>query len=125
VKFKIDENLPLEVSLVLRGAGFDVHTIRDEQLTGADDGTVARHTAAESRVLITLDLDFADLRKPPGPEPLAAIVLRPRRQDKNSVVALVRRLAMVLSQRLQNNELWILQDERNRIRSLDGWSSQK
>ena len=41
MKFKIDENLPIEAATTLRDAGFDAETIRDERLSGADDQVVA------------------------------------------------------------------------------------
>ena len=41
MKFKIDENLPAEVAKILARAGFDAHTVADENLSGTDDDTVA------------------------------------------------------------------------------------
>jgi hypothetical protein len=41
VRFKIDESLPAEAAGILRGAGFDADTVEDEDLSGADDETVA------------------------------------------------------------------------------------
>jgi predicted nuclease of predicted toxin-antitoxin system len=35
VKFKIDENLPAEAAEILKSAGFDAHTVSDEDLAGA------------------------------------------------------------------------------------------
>jgi hypothetical protein len=35
VKFKIDENLPAEAAEILKSAGFDAHTVADEDLSGA------------------------------------------------------------------------------------------
>ena len=37
MKFKIDENLPVEAADILRGAGFAADAVGDENLTGADD----------------------------------------------------------------------------------------
>ena len=58
--FKIDENLPAECAVLLRGAGFGADTVAEENLEGADDTVIARSIRAEGRVLITLDLDFAN-----------------------------------------------------------------
>ena len=41
MKFKIDENLPVEAAITLRDSGFDAETIGDETLSGAGDQTVA------------------------------------------------------------------------------------
>ena len=40
MKFKIDENLPAEAAGILESAGFDAHTVADENLEGANDATV-------------------------------------------------------------------------------------
>lgn len=42
MKFKIDENLPAEAAEILRDAGFVADTVGDEDLSGADDETIAR-----------------------------------------------------------------------------------
>jgi predicted nuclease of predicted toxin-antitoxin system len=41
LKFKIDENLPIEAAVLLRQAGFEADTVAEEHLSGADDSTVA------------------------------------------------------------------------------------
>lgn len=64
MRFKTEENLPLEAATTLRDAGFDVETVSDEALSGAADEIVATRVQEESRVLITLDLDFANRRHP-------------------------------------------------------------
>jgi predicted nuclease of predicted toxin-antitoxin system len=67
VKFKIYENLPAEAAEILKSAGFDAHTVADEDLAGAHDETVAGASRSEDRILVTLDLDFANIRAyPPG-----------------------------------------------------------
>ena len=60
VKFKTDENLPLESSTVLRERGFDAQTVWDEDLSGAEDRVIAARVKSEGRILLTLDLDFAN-----------------------------------------------------------------
>lgn len=61
-KFKLDENLPQEAADLLRNAGYDAETIWDQQMVGAPDSKVASVCKDEDRVLVTLDLDFADTR---------------------------------------------------------------
>lgn len=67
MKFKLDENVPALVHATLVGSGHDAHTVAEEQLAGANDDAVLEASLAEGRVLITLDLDFSDIRAyPPG-----------------------------------------------------------
>lgn len=70
MKFKIDENLPSEFAVILQDAGFDAETVADEDLSGAADGVLARHARSTDRVLITLDMDFANIQSYPPASPL-------------------------------------------------------
>jgi predicted nuclease of predicted toxin-antitoxin system len=64
VKFKTDENLPIEAASTLRHYGFDAETVWDESLSGAGDGTIANKVREEERILLTLDLDFGNIYSP-------------------------------------------------------------
>ena len=119
MKFKIDENLPAEVAKILTSAGFDAHTVADENLSGADDDTVATTSRSEGRILVTLDLDFANIRAHPPGEHAGIVVLRIKRQDKPTVLVHVRRLAMALARRDPTGELWIVDGNRIRFRQGD------
>lgn len=67
MRFKLDENMPAEAADLLGNSGHDVHSVYDEGLGGADDQAIAQAVRQEWRILITLDLDFADIRLyPPG-----------------------------------------------------------
>lgn len=78
MKLKLDENLSHYLKPRLAALGHDVTTTADEGLLSRPDTTVAAAAAAEGRMLLTLDLEFADLRKyPPGSHP-GMIVFRPR-----------------------------------------------
>jgi predicted nuclease of predicted toxin-antitoxin system len=67
VKFKLDENLPADLATHLRDKGHDAEGVVDEGLGGEDDPPVLAAATAEGRVLLTFDLDFADVRNyPPG-----------------------------------------------------------
>lgn len=80
MKFKLDENLPELVRESLSELGRDAHTVAEEGLSGAQDEAVLQACIAEDRILITLDLDFSDIRSyPPGSYP-GGWVLRPAKQ---------------------------------------------
>jgi len=116
VKFKIDENLPAEASEIFKSAGFDAHTIADESLSGAKDETVAGISRSEDRVLVTLDLDFANIRAYPPGEHAGIVVLRMKHQDKPTVLVHLRRLTTALACRNPTGELWIIDGNRIRFR---------
>lgn len=52
LKFKVDENLPVEVAEALREAGYDALTVLDQSMGGALDGPLAIVCRAEARVLV-------------------------------------------------------------------------
>ena len=116
MKLKIDENLPAECARILSHGGLQADTVADEGLTGADDSVLAAGSRSEGRVLVTLDLDFANILAYPPADYGGIIVLRPKRQDKPSVFALVHRLALALVNRSPAGELWIVEPDRIRFR---------
>jgi predicted nuclease of predicted toxin-antitoxin system len=115
VRFKIDENMPAEAAELLRRAGDDAVSVADEQLCGADDETLAERFQAEGRALITLDLDFADIRAYPPQEYAGIIVLRSRNQLKPVILALMRRLVPLLKTERLSGCLWVVGHDRVRM----------
>jgi predicted nuclease of predicted toxin-antitoxin system len=117
LKIKIDENLPLESADVFRVAGFDAHTVGDESLSGVDDPLLAEHARSEGRVLVTLDLGFANVQTYDPGIHAGIIVLRLKRQDKHTILGLMHRVALALANREPDGELWIVELDRIRFRS--------
>jgi predicted nuclease of predicted toxin-antitoxin system len=117
MKFKIDENLPVEVALLLKASGFDSITVLEQDLGGQPDFNIAQICQQEDRILVTIDLDFADIRAYPPSEFPGLIVLRLSRQDKFHVLDVCERLISVLDQEQIEQKLWIVEDHRLRIRS--------
>ncbi|HWQ56015.1 MAG TPA: DUF5615 family PIN-like protein [Bryobacteraceae bacterium] len=114
--FKTDENLPLEAAAALRESGLAVETVWDEKLSGSDDQTLAARVRSEGRILLTLDLDFANIQAYPPDQHPGIIVLRLKSQDKATVVTYVRRTAAALAHRNPAGELWIVENDRIRFR---------
>lgn len=117
LRFKIDENVPVDGAELLAAAGHDCHSVYDEALAGAPDPDVAAACAREERVLITLDLDFSDVRAyVPGTHP-GIVVLRPRTPDREATLALLARVIALLAREPIAGCLWIVDAERVRIRA--------
>jgi predicted nuclease of predicted toxin-antitoxin system len=93
--FKVDEKLPDEIARILRGAGYDAVTIDTQKLSGTPDAHLADVVLGEGRALVTLDLDFADIRAYPPERYAGIIILRVRRQDKLHVCSVMERGAAV------------------------------
>jgi len=77
MRAKLDESMPIEAADALRAAGWECDTVHEEGLGGAADSRIAEVCRAESRVLFTVDLDFADIRTYPPGDYIGLVVFRP------------------------------------------------
>ena len=116
MKFKIDENMPLAAAAILRQAGHDAETVFDEQLAGGNDQQLAQVCQREGRALVTLDLDFSDIREYPPAEYGGIVVLRPHVQERGPVLYLVEAMLRLLDDEELPGHLWIVERTRARIR---------
>ena len=92
ISVKLDENLGLSAIELLRHAGYAAERVYDEGLSGAKDSVVWQRVCQEHRFFITLDLDFADIRRfPPGSHP-GVLLLRPRSRSRDAVLSVLRRV---------------------------------
>lgn len=116
MKFKVDENLPFEAAGLLRLAGYDAATVLEQHLGGSPDSDIASVCQQEERILITLDVDFADIRAYPPAQFPGLIVLRLREQSKAHILDVMNRLILTLSSESLEHLLWIVEETRLRIR---------
>ena len=116
MRFKVDENLPVEIADLLREAGNDAATVMDEHLAGRPDPDVASVCQAEQRAILTLDLDFSDIRSYPPEDYSGLIVLRPVLQTIPSLLRLTRRAIALLESEPLEGSLWIVEEHQVRVR---------
>ncbi|HEX3128020.1 MAG TPA: DUF5615 family PIN-like protein [Thermoanaerobaculia bacterium] len=116
MKFKIDENMPKEVAEMLRSAGHDAVSVLDQDLGGWADPGIAEVCRSEGRVVVTLDVGFADMRSFPPQDYAGLIVLRLKRQDKPSILKAFSRAMRLLPLEPVAQALWIVEKDRVRIR---------
>ena len=116
MRFKVDENLPTEAAELLHQAGHDASTVLQQDLGGEGDTDIAFVCQYERRALITLDIDFADIRAYPPERYPGLIVLRLRRQDKPHVLEILIHLMPVFSSEPLEHRRWIVEEDRIRIR---------
>lgn len=117
MRFKIDENLPIEIADTLQRAGHDAETIHSERLTGANDQHLSEVCQKEERALITLDIGFADIRTYPPEDFPGLIVIRSKRQDKPYILNIFQKLISELEKEELMGKLWIVEERRIRVRS--------
>jgi predicted nuclease of predicted toxin-antitoxin system len=115
VKFKLDENIPPSLSKPFLAAGHDAHSVLEQSLGGQPDTAVIDACKRESRALVTLDLDFANIRTYPPAEYSGIVVLRLTTQAYASVEAAINRVVELLPNESLAGTLWIVEDRRVRV----------
>jgi predicted nuclease of predicted toxin-antitoxin system len=88
MQFKLDEHLPLEIKDLLAQHRHDPVTVVEEGMGGSVDPDVAQVCLKESRSLLTLDLDFSDIRTYPPEDYHGIVVFRPAIQNITTLVRL-------------------------------------
>lgn len=116
MRFKTDENLPLELAELLRQNHHDALSVPEQQMAGQGDPQVARVCQAEGRALVTCDLDFADIRAYPPADYPGIIILRPALQNVSSLLRLMNRAMPLIGIEPLTGCIWIVDDHRVRIR---------
>lgn len=116
MKIKIDENLPIDVLELIRSAGHDVESVYSENIQGCSDQVLMMKCQEEGRVLISLDNDFSDIIAYPPEKTEGIIVLRTKEQSKEAALKVVRNLLPRLAEKFFPGQLWIVDENRIRIR---------
>lgn len=115
MRIKLDENMPASAFSSIAKQGHDVETVHHERLEGAQDSRIAAVCRDENRILISLDLDFANIRTYPPSQYPGIIVLRPRNQDAISVNILVDAFLRAARSEEPRGALWVIEPGRIRI----------
>lgn len=116
MRFKTDENLPAEVAAILSQHGHDAVSVHDQQLAGHPDDEIAIVCRSEERAIVTLDLDFSDIRVFPPGEYFGIMILRPEFPSLPRIERLISRAIAALQTQPITGQLWIVEEHRIRIR---------
>lgn len=120
MKFKLDENFGESARSVFQQRGFECHTVRDENLSGADDPDVLAAAVAEDRILVTLDRDFTNvILYPPEATAGVAVVQLGKRTTPTLLAAALNSFLTACQNRLIRGKLWIIEPGRIREHRLD------
>jgi predicted nuclease of predicted toxin-antitoxin system len=115
-RLKLDENLPRDAVDLFNSLGHDAVSVVDQSLGGHSDESVAEVCRRELRAVVTLDLDFSNIRTMPPEEYCGIVVLRLRKCDRISILAMLQRIAPLLDVEPLAGHLWIVDESRVRIR---------
>jgi len=120
VKFKLVENIGRRGSELLRAAGHDVMTVRDQGLGGASDESLFATCANEGRALVTLDHDFGQVTRFPPERSAGLVILEAGPRVTSSAISnRLRDFLAVLETRSVVGSLWIVELGRVRIHLRD------
>jgi hypothetical protein len=86
MRFKVDENLPVEIVLDLRMAGHDAESVPAEDLGGALDRMLLERVQQEQRALLTLDKGIANIRVYPPDQYHGLVLFRLKTSGRRAVV---------------------------------------
>lgn len=120
MQFKIDENLPIELTKLLVNAGHNAKTVNEQHLQGVRDPVLIDVCSSENCVLVTLDTDFSDIRAYPPQEFSGIIVLRVGSQVKKHIMEVFQNIIPLTGCEPLIRHLWIVEETRIRTRGKDG-----
>ena len=116
MRFKIDENLHSDVADFLRQHKHDTMTVCEQGLQGHGDADVADVCRQEARAIITMDLDFSDVRIYPPQDYAGIIVLRLVDQSRPAVLTVLQRILALFGTEPLAGHLWIVDENQVRFR---------
>jgi len=116
VKLKLDENIGRRGLELLKAAGHEVDTVRNQGLQGARDETLFAICAGEGRTLITLDRDFGQILRFPPEESAGVVILSTDpRATAQGLHDRLRDFLTALESHSVAGALWIVESDRIRI----------
>jgi predicted nuclease of predicted toxin-antitoxin system len=118
VKFLGDMGVSLTTVVALRAADHDAIHLRDEGLIRLPDPMIMAKALAESRIVLTFDLDFGDILATAGSKGPSVIIFRLRNQTPAAVNPRLFRVIADCEQELVGGAIIIIEDEGFRLRRL-------
>ena len=115
MRIKLDENIDVRLTALLKEAGHDAITVREQGLRGIADRDLYDLCKAEGCILVTLDLDFSNLLHFPPEGTPGLVVVRGPNQLFVTMQVLMETLTDALVKESPSNKLWIVEPGRLRI----------
>lgn len=118
MRFLLDMNLSERVAAWLRTQGHDAVHVHEQRLGELDDRAIFAKAGEENRIVLTFDLDFADIVAASGEQTVSVILFRLRSMKAGRVVDRLSSVLAVADEMLEQGAVVIVEDARLRVRRL-------
>jgi predicted nuclease of predicted toxin-antitoxin system len=102
----------------LRGQGHDALHLREEELFRLPNGEIFRKALAEERVILTFDLDFAEIAALSQGRIVSVVVFRLRNARAANVIERLAATLAGVQEELMRGAVVTVEDSRCRVRTL-------
>lgn len=97
----------------MKESGLKADTVYDEGINGKPDSKVFSVCLNEKRVLITLDLDFSDIRLYPPNTHFGIIIFRLTSQSKQKIIFKLQQIIPIIKTELLEGCIWIVDEKKD------------
>ena len=118
MRFLADMGVDIRVVDWLRSQGHEAVHLRQEQLHRLPDKDVFAKAIAETRIIITFDLDFGEILALSGNTTVSVILIRLHDTRTPNVVRRLSDVIAVDSDSLNRGAIIVVEDARHRVRDL-------
>jgi predicted nuclease of predicted toxin-antitoxin system len=118
MRFLADMGVAMRVVEWLRDQGYDARHLREEELQRLPDDQIFRKAVAESRVVLTLDLDFGEIVAFSGQQNVSVVLFRLQNTRTPHVIDRLRVVLQEALSALEQGAIVVVEESRFRIRRL-------
>ena len=102
----------------LREQGHDAVHLRDQGLQRLENGEIFAKAFQESHIILTWDLDFAEILALSGPQIVSAVIFRLHNTRSAHVIQRLERVLAESAQDLEDGAIISVEERRHRVRLL-------
>ncbi|MDR0470615.1 MAG: DUF5615 family PIN-like protein [Nitrososphaerota archaeon] len=110
----VDQNIPRQVTVWMRQRGYEILTLTDAGIHGADDEKIAAYAVANNLVVLTQDRDFGEIYHNVYKRKLTVILVKTKDGTPKSIIETIENTHMRLDLKKLQNQLVIISKKRIR-----------
>ena len=118
MRFVVDANLPEKVAVWLRQEKHDAFHLRERNAMRLHDAEIVRLATVEHRVILTSDLDFADILSRSGETAPSVMIFRLPDEEAGRLIRRLTEILPALEMALSIGVLVMVEQSRYRVRVL-------